>query len=221
MVNIPYELRGVPNTTGGWLARDYIEVKDGAVKLIRSCTEAVFDETSAWGCIGNSVYENDTTNFYCTTADYGEMVIKWGDLPICDRCRSYRYGTVSPDNMFIRVPNGGSGRIQLFVKNSYFGIVSSDTNEQRKTKLLSWLSDNPLNLCYTLATPTIEDITDTETGQALLALTLTAPDAALSNTAESGMAVRYEVDGTIAYKKQESRLSARIAALEAAIINHI
>ena len=208
VVNIPYELRGVPNTTGGWLARDYIEVKDGAVKLIRSCTEAVFDETSAWGCIGNSVYENDTTNFYCTTADYGEMVIKWGDLPICDRCRSYRYGTVSPDNMFIRVPNGGSGRIQLFVKNSYFGIVSSDTNEQRKTKLLSWLSDNPLNLCYTLATPTIEDITDTETGQALLALTLTAPDAALSNTAESGMAVRYEVDGTIAYKKLASAIVA-------------
>ena len=80
---------------------------------------------------------------------------------------------------------------------------------------------NPLTILYQLATPTVEDITETETGQALLALTLTAPDAALSNTAESGMAVRYEVDGTIAYKKLANDTSARIAALEAAVINNI
>ena len=108
-------MRGVPNTTGGWLARDYIEVKDGAVNLVR-CVDATIDNSTTVTIVGN-------------------------------------------------------------------------TN-------------------YILAAPTIEDITDTETGQALLALTLTAPDAALSNTAESGMSVRYEVDGTIAYKKLASAIVA-------------
>lgn len=128
VVNIPYELRGVPNSTGGWLARDYIEIKDGAVKLVR-CVDATIDNSTTVTIVGNTD--------------------------------------------------------------------------------------------YILAAPTIEDITDTETGQALLALTLTAPDAALSNTAGSGMAVRYEVDGTIAYKKLANDTAARIAALEAAIINNI
>lgn len=115
VVNIPYELRGVPNTTGGWLARDYIEVKYGAVKLVR-CVDATIDNSTTVTIVGNTD--------------------------------------------------------------------------------------------YILAAPTIEDITETETGQALLVLTLTAPTASVSNTAESGMAVRYEVDGTIAYKKLASAIVA-------------
>ena len=220
VVNIPYELRGIPNTTGGWLARDYIEVKDGAVKLVRECAEKVFDGTEMWGRTTDAHTPADVNNFYTNSLD-GGAAIKWACNPMSDRLISCPYGTVPEANMFIWVPNGGNARFRILVKNGYLGIAASDTADQAKAKLVSWLTDNNLTVVYQLATPTVEDITETETGQALLALTLTAPDAALSNTAESGMAVRYEVDGTIAYKKQESRLSARIAALEAAIINHI
>ena len=92
----------------------------------------------------------------------------------------------------------------FYVVKGTFGSVTA-----WKTYLAGLAEDgNPLTVLYQLATPTVEDITETETGQALLALTLTAPDAALSNTAESGMAVRYEVDGTIAYKKLASAIVA-------------
>ena len=42
-VNLP--LRGIPDGSGGWAARDYIEVKDGAVKHIKRIDESLLDET--------------------------------------------------------------------------------------------------------------------------------------------------------------------------------
>ncbi len=207
VVNIPYELRGVPNTTGGWLARDYIEVKDGAVKLVRECAEKTFDGTEMWGRTTDAHTPAGVNNFYTNSLD-GGAAIKWACNPMSDRLISRPYGTVPEANMFIWVPNGGNARFRILVKNGYLGIAASDTADQAKAKLVSWLTDNNLTVVYQLATPTIEDITETDTGQALLALTLTAPDAALSNTAESGMAVRYEVDGTIAYKKLASAIVA-------------
>ena len=38
-------LRGIPDGSGGWAARDYIEVKDGAVKHIKRIDESLLDET--------------------------------------------------------------------------------------------------------------------------------------------------------------------------------
>ena len=112
------------------------------------------------------------------------------------------------DDMYIWVSTGGNGRFRLCLKDDYLGVATTATLAERKDAFMAWVAENPLKLCYQLATPTIEDITETETGQALLALTLTAPDAALSNTAGSGMAVRYEVDGTIMNKKLMSAIVA-------------
>lgn len=209
VVNIPYELRGVPNTTGGWLARDYIEVKDGAVKLVRECASIVLDETITWYAIDPSIYGiSDTTMLYNNAVDYGETMMKWASRPLCDKCRSYAWSTAPADDVYIWVSTGGNGRFRLCLKDDYLGVATTATLAERKDAFMAWVAENPLKLCYQLATPTVEDITETETGQALLAFTLTAPDAALSNTAGSGMAVRYEVDGTIAYKKLASAIVA-------------
>ena len=210
VVNIPYELRGVPNTTGGWLARDYIEVKDGAVKLVRECKEEAFIGLETWYTYKDTQAAEDM--HYIIRPDgkklsYGSADFRWS-----------HYKTTTTGEM----PYGKNTSASVFQPSVLYPAGTFESVAAWKT-YLAGLADagNPLTILYQLATPTVEDITETETGQALLEFTLTAPDAALSNTAESGMAVRYEVDGTIAYKKQESRLSARIAALEAAIINHI
>ena len=98
--NIPYELRGIPNTTGGWLARDYIEVKDGAVKLVRECAEKVFDGTEMWGRTTDAHTPADVNNFYTNSLD-GGAAIKWACNPMSDRLISCPYGTVPEANMFI------------------------------------------------------------------------------------------------------------------------
>lgn len=38
-------LRGIPDGSGGWAARDYIEVKDGAVRYVKRIDDSVLDET--------------------------------------------------------------------------------------------------------------------------------------------------------------------------------
>ena len=210
VVNIPYELRGVPNSTGGWLARDYIEVKDGAVKLVRECAEKTFNGTEGWYYAA----QNTTESNYLSVPDGKGLSYLSTDF----RTSHYKMG-----NPIANVPRATNISSEGKFVPGFYNVKNTFGSVTAWKTYLAGLSeaDNPLTILYQLATPTVEDITDTETGQKLLALTLTAPDAALSNTAASGMAVKYEVDGTIAYKKQESRLSARIAALEAAIINNI
>ena len=211
VVNIPYELRGVPNTTGGWLARDYIEVKDGAVKLVRECAEKTYDGTESWQ------YASDTSNnvnkdlYYSPTTPGGKAIGWWNNKFVISHFKPAN--NVTANNM----PAATNTNMNGFQLGIYYPVGTFSNLEAFKT-YVSGLAEggNPLTILYQLATPTVEDITDTETGQALLALTLTAPDAALSNTAESGMAVRYEVDGTIAYKKQLSenkKLASAIVAL--------
>ena len=203
VVNIPYELRGVPNTTGGWLARDYIEVKDGAVKLVRECAEKTYDGTESWQ------YASDTSNnvnkdlYYSPTTPGGKAIGWWNNKFVISHFKPAN--NVTANNM----PAATNTNMNGFQLGIYYPVGTFSNLEAFKT-YVSGLAEggNPLTILYQLATPTVEDITETETGQALLALTLTAPDAALSNTAESGMAVRYEVDGTIAYKKLASAIVA-------------
>lgn len=205
VVNIPYELRGVPNTTGGWLARDYIEVKDGAVKLVRECKEEAFIGLETWYTYKDTQAAEDM--HYIIRPDgkklsYGSADFRWS-----------HYKTTTTGEM----PYGKNTSASVFQPSVLYPAGTFESVAAWKTYLAGLAeAGNPLTILYQLATPTVEDITDTETGQALLALTLTAPDAALSNTAESGMAVRYEVDGTIAYKKQLSenkKLASAIVAL--------
>lgn len=198
VVNIPYELRGVPNSTGGWLARDYIEVKDGAVKLVRECGELACSGGENWIYSATDNYEM----YFLLLADgkglgYGDIWFKTSHYKVAYTVTQYAY----PFAM-----NTYEGRFQPSI---LCALGTYGSSAAWKT-YLAGLSEagNPLTILYQLATPTIEDITETETGQALLALTLTAPTASVSNTADSGMAVRYEVDGTIAYKKLASAIVA-------------
>ena len=197
VVNIPYELRGVQNSTGGWLARDYIEVKDGAVKLVRECAEKTFNGTEGWYYAA----QNTTESNYLSVPDGKGLSYLSTDF----RTSHYKMGNpIASVPRATNISSEGKFVPGFYVIKGTFGSVTA------WKAYLAGLSEagNPLTILYQLATPTVEDITDTETGQALLALTLTAPDAALSNTAESGMAVRYEVDGTIAYKKLASAIVA-------------
>ncbi len=204
VVNIPYELRGVPNTTGGWLARDYIMVKDGAVKLVRECKEKTFDGTEVWFPYnpGGVDISSIGYTFYHILNDGAIGFQK-------SRCTHFK----NVNNAWVA---GYKDTYGIYSCSSSAGVKyfrAPDASITTVDGFKAWLAeksaaDDPVKLLYTLLAPTVEDITDTETGQALLALTLTAPDAAISNTAASGMAVYYEVDGTIAYKKLASAIVA-------------
>ena len=43
------------------------------------------------------------------------------------------------------------GIFYLVLANSYTGITSSDTDDEKKTKLSSWLKNNPVNMVYPIA----------------------------------------------------------------------
>ena len=66
-------LRGIPDGSGGWAARDYIEVKDGIVRLVRECGEIAFDGTEVWfdyianfGAVSYNLPHKPSTPILCT-----------------------------------------------------------------------------------------------------------------------------------------------------------
>ena len=152
-------LRSIPDGSGGWAARDYIEVKDGAVKLVRECGEIAFDGREEWVLYtANTIHQfyiaqnNQSPLYDKIVAAASAYCTHFANAPISDRDKR--------DNIFYALSHS--------VGITCHGIIDVDGWQ-------AWLAEqntagSPVGVVYVLKTPEITDITSTELGQVLLSM---------------------------------------------------
>lgn len=143
-VNLP--LRGIPDGSGGWAARDYIEVKDGIVRLVRECGEIAFDGTEVWhdyiatfDTVSHRLPHKHPVPALCTHGRYG------------GRYKGIFFGWASVDDI---------------------GFYPSRIGVDSVAGWKAWLAaqntaGSPVKVVYALDVAQVTDITSTELGQAL------------------------------------------------------
>ena len=143
-VNLP--LRGIPDSSGGWAARDYIEVKDGIVRLVRECGEIAFDGTEVWhdyiatfDTVSHRLPHKHPVPALCTHGRYG------------GRYKGIFFGWASVDDI---------------------GFYPSRIGVDSVAGWKAWLAaqntaGSPVKVVYALDVAQVTDITSTELGQAL------------------------------------------------------
>ena len=139
-------LRGIPDGSGGWAARDYIEVKDGIVRLVRECGEIAFDGTEVW---------------YDYIANFGVVSYNLPHKPstpiLCTHGRNDR-----------KADGGFVGWSSV----SAIGFYPERAGVDSVAGWKAWLAaqntaGSPVKVVYALDVAQVTDITSTELGQAL------------------------------------------------------
>lgn len=180
-------------TTGEWLARDEIRVNDGSVQIVYNIVK--YDVSGT---------ETNTSSLSTTLSAFVPEV--WNVLALNDLSEMC-YAVISTHIKSNGVYNNGVNlgyqgdymrHIKMDIPIIYTGITQDDSSEQRVTKLKAWFSslyssDTPLTCYYAANTPTVIDITDTEAGQALLAL-VSQNGAVYTNSENADMKVTYNRD---------------------------
>ena len=139
-------LRGIPDGSGGWAARDYIEVKDGIVRLVRECGEIAFDGTETWfdyianfGTASYNLPHKPSTPVLCTHGLYGKK---------------------------------SEGGFVGWASVSAIGFYPELAGVDSVAGWQAWLAaqntaGSPVKVVYALDVAQVTDITSTELGQAL------------------------------------------------------
>ena len=143
---INLSLRGIPDGSGGWAARDYIEVKDGIVRLVRECGEIAFNGTEVW---------------YDYIANFGTVSYNLPHKPstpiLCTHGRNGR-----------KADGGFVGWSSAAAIGFYPERVGVDSVAAWKAWLAAQnTAGSPVKVVYALDVAQVTDITSTELGQAL------------------------------------------------------
>lgn len=176
---VPHTFRGLKNSNAGWFVRDevVVDVKSQTVKIIKRLLERVIDGTENW---------NDSTSGskYLITGDKAKGT---GNVISNRFKRGYDEG---------RVP----GEISSAVTNSAVFVMYTEdiTVSDFKSMLAEWYaSGNPMVMVYVLETPTETDITATEAGQVLLALTTNYPTTSVISDIDLNLTYRADTKNYI------------------------
>ena len=196
-VFVPHVMRGLPDREGGWAARDYITVKGGSVTLVRKVGVIAFDGTEPWAQFDSGsihqfhLLQNANSPLYNQTVGGSPALCNcFKNAPVEDR------GT--KDNIFY-----------MLLHSVGFTCRSVGDLEGWKAFLAERSEAGaPVTVQYVLAEQETEDLTETQTGRALLNLRLFAPDSALSNTAGTDMHIFYERDLNIVLGNLEKAVAA-------------
>ena len=161
-------LRGIPDGSGGWAARDYIEVKDGAVRLVRECGEYVLNRDLIW--MGWGPMESGLYSYYISRPDYKkatgkEDYIKSESWGYCDQFKWLGAFRVNGKDYRARKEECISG---FQGPSAMFMITTSQFTTMDAWK--AHLDEGSLKLLAELETPQITDITATDLGGALLSM---------------------------------------------------
>ena len=161
-------LRGIPDGSGGWAARDYIEAKDGAVRLVRECGEYVLNRDLIW--TGWGPMESGLYSYYISRPDYKkatgkEDYIKSESWGYCDQFKWLGTFRVNGKDYRVRKEECISG---FQGSSAMFMITTSQFTTMDAWK--AHLDEEPLKLMAELETPQITDITATDLGQTLLSM---------------------------------------------------
>ena len=87
--------------------------------------------------------------------------------------------------------------IDFAIENSYLGLNEASTNDERKTALVKYFTDNPCQVVYRIATPIETPLTPAEIA-AYKALTTYAPDTVVQASDGAGIKLDYQRDANIA-----------------------
>ena len=96
--------------------------------------------------------------------------------------------------------------VDLTIENSYLGLSEASTNNERKTALVKYFTDNPCQVVYRIATPIEKPLTPDEIA-AYKALTAYGPDTVVQAGDGAGIKLGYQRDVNIAIKKLEDAVA--------------
>ena len=212
-VTIPYTLRGIKDSDGSWAARDEIVVdgKKGSVTYIKNVDVREITDTITWNewqsGNGSRIF------FYPPKKTTGDTLGFFTIGETIQDIRPYNSDQLDASNRLCAILGLNSNICYWYPDYTAMGLDGTEEKAAANQKLQEWLAEIPLReFTYVLAEPQVTDITNTEAGQALLALHSYYPNTTILCDADS--ALRYKADTTIAY----NNLLSRIAALEAAAV---
>ncbi len=192
-VEIPYTLRGLKDARGNWAVRDEIVVSDNSVKLIQRIKPLVFAGTE------NIVQEYQTSSY--TVFDY--TLLKDKKAGISNVISTHFKTGQAFQGSDVVAGRGSIANVFSFTSTTMRSVADFKTFlAEQSTK------GTPVTVYYELITPIETDITDTEAGQALLALKAYYPNTSI--ICDADCECTYKADSTNAYKA----LLARIEAIE-------
>ena len=203
-VTIPYTFRGLKNTSGDWVARDELRVRGGKVETV-SYVNSKDLGTLNWSKL---VYDTSHTYFYAQLSDgyFENNVYNIGGL--CDIYKPEAGNRPVEDNGFV------IGTKFISSNACWLIVMDSSKSTLNETEFKSAISGH--TVFYKLNNSTVEDITATESGQALLALNSNYPSTSVIS----------DIDLNITYKADtknyiDNKIAERLSAVEAAILNNV
>lgn len=96
--------------------------------------------------------------------------------------------------------------VDFTIGNSYLGLNEASTDDERKTALVKYFTDNPCRVVCRIATPIETPLTPAEIA-AYKALTAYGPDTVVQASDGAGVKLEYQRDVNIAIKKLEDAIA--------------
>ncbi len=108
-------------------------------------------------------------------------------------------------------PKNGMGYVEndsvdFTIENSYLGLSESSSNDERKTALVKYFTDNPCQVVYRIATPIETPLTPAEIA-AYKAITAYGPDTVVQAGDGAGIKLDYQRDVNIVVKNLEDAIA--------------
>ena len=208
----PNGLPGIPVTSGGnytdqsgqqWVC-DEVDLERG-VKVQRIASFVINAEIANNFFITNDFTEiTVATNARSTTSQKTNRNDRqYGRCVFCEALPWSTDAWASTVNAVGFVENDS---IDLTIENSYLGLTEASTNDERKTALVKYFTDNPCRVVYRIATPIETPLTPAEIA-AYKALTTYGPDTVVQAGDGAGVKLVYQRDVNVAIKKLENAVA--------------
>ncbi|MBQ3553840.1 MAG: hypothetical protein IJA08_04095 [Clostridia bacterium] len=206
--------------TGEWLARDEIRVEDGKVKLVQNIVKLKITSDMrhiSAGTMGQSdteirlapTNENGALSAYGTTGGYNVARCAVCSLQLMTGIDAYGY----PADIALGYAGGYIGHILCKISNDVLGVTSSSTEGERVAAFKNWVtnynvgSDVPFTMYFKTGHPKTIDITDTDAGKLLLALSANGNMTVKTNE-NSPVGMRYHRNIKSAYEELKNAMIA-------------
>lgn len=173
-VIIPYTFRGLKNSSGGWVARDELRVGNGKVEIVRNVDYLDCTSDLNWRKSGSTVCDI----YYFV---YFDTAVEGLQPTLCTH--------------FKGIPSVSLGNSYLLDKGVWFAYAPHNTTTVEDWK--SFLDTANMSVIFASETSTVEDITDTEAGQALLALKTNYPSTSVISDIDLNLTYRADTKNYI------------------------
>lgn len=204
-VTVPYTFRGLKNTTTGqWSARDELRVGDGKVEIVRNIKSLTItaDNSDSYSFLSGNIsgdicrmssYKNGTKPLFNDMTQDASI-----NYVLCNLFQHYKglqatagYEGISGTTY--------TGNIYINVSLTRIGLEPDTTvgDAGIRAAFWNWIKDKNCEINYILAEPVVEDITDTETGQALLALKTNYPNTSVISDIDLNLTYRADTKNYI------------------------